>query len=174
MLFWVKFICTAGVSLSRDIVVKRGPSDGLSLMKTHSSINVFFQGFTDWDLLYKQLILCLAFPFLWSYQVLVWHHCHQVITSFSARQSRPLPFFPLGCTFSMVTTIACCPCHLVRVTSTIAVGRVAQIAKRWLPKLLCYSTTHCGFSPKGECSPFCSVLLSCQRVVCSTIPVFLA
>ena len=110
----------------------------------------FFQGLTDWDLLDKHLILYVTFPFLRSYQVLGWHHCHQVITSCSARQSRPLPFVPRGCTFSMVTTIACCPCHLVRVTSTVAVGRVAQIAKRWLPKLLCYSTKHCGFLPKAN------------------------
>ena len=31
--------------------------------------------------------------------------------------------FPCGCTFSMVTTIACCPCHFVRVTSTLAEWR---------------------------------------------------
>ena len=37
-------------------------------------------------------------------------------------------FFPPGCTFSVATTIACCPCHLVRVTSTFAVGRVAKFA----------------------------------------------
>ena len=95
LMFWVKFFYTAGVSLSRDMVVKRSPSEGLSLMYTHSSINAFFQGLTDWDLLYKQMILCVAFPFLWSYQVLVWHHCHQVITSFSARQSRLFAVFSL-------------------------------------------------------------------------------
>ena len=80
----------------------------------------------------------------------MWHHCHQVFTSCSARQSRPLPFFPRGCTFSMVTTIACCPCHLVRVTCTLAVGRVAKFARRWLPKLSCCSTTHCGFLPNAD------------------------
>ena len=82
--------------------------------------------------------------------MLVWHHCHHVFTSCSARQSRPLPFFPHGCTFSMVTTIACCPCRSVRVTSTLTVGRVAQIATRWLPKLLRCSTTHFGFLPMAD------------------------
>ena len=32
----------------------------------------------------------------------------------------------------MVRTNACCPCHLVRVISTLAVGKVAKIARRWL------------------------------------------
>ena len=43
MLFWVKFVYTAGVSLSRDMVVKRGPSERLSLIYTHSSRNAFFK-----------------------------------------------------------------------------------------------------------------------------------
>ena len=54
----------------------------------------------------------------------MWHHCRQVFTSCSASLSRPLPFFPRGCTISMATTIACCPCHLVRVTSTLPVVRL--------------------------------------------------
>ena len=54
----------------------------------------------------------------------------------------------------MVTTFACGPCRSVRVTSTLTVGRVAQIATRWLPELLCYLAAHCWFSPIGECSPF--------------------
>ena len=33
---------------------------------------------------------------------------------------------------------------------TTAVGRVAQIATRWLPKLSCCSTAHCGFLPKAD------------------------
>ena len=102
--------------------------------------------------------LYVAFPFLRSYQVLVWHHCHQVFTSCSARQTRPLPFFPRGCAFSMVTTIACCSMPFR--TSTLAVGRVAHIAKRWLPKLLCYSTAHCGFSQRRMLS-----LLLCLDVL---------
>ena len=36
MLFWVKFIYTVGVTLSCDMVVKRGPSEGLSLIYNHS------------------------------------------------------------------------------------------------------------------------------------------
>ena len=43
MLFWVKFIYTAGVSLLCVMVVKRGTSEGLSLIYTHSSINAFFK-----------------------------------------------------------------------------------------------------------------------------------
>ena len=54
----------------------------------------------------------------------------------------------------MVTTFACGPCRSVRVTSTLTVGRVAHIATRWLPELLCYLAAHCWFSPIGECSPF--------------------
>ena len=146
MLFWIMFIFSAGVSYSRDIVVKRGSSEGLSLMNTQSSKNAFFKASLIWNYFTITLILSVAFPLLRSYQVLVWHHCHQVFTSCSARQSRPLPFFPRGCTFSMVTTIACCPCRSVRVTSTLAVGRVAQIATRWLPMILNYALW---FSPKG-------------------------
>ena len=58
--------------------------------------------------------------------------------------------FPPGCTFSVATTIACCPCHLVRVTSTLAVDRVAKFARRQLPKLSRCSTTHCGFLPNAD------------------------
>ena len=45
----------------------------------------------------------------------------------------------------MVKTIACCPYHLVRVTSTLAVGKVAKIARWWLPVLSCCLATHCVF-----------------------------
>ena len=86
--FWIRFIYSAGVPLSCDMAVKRAgasivfcTSEELPPIDIHSSINLFFHGLTDWDLLYKQLTLCVTFPFLWSYQVLVWHHCHQVFTS---------------------------------------------------------------------------------------------
>ena len=46
----------------------------------------------------------------------------------------------------MVKTNAC---HLVRVTSTLAVGKVAKIARRWLPELSCCLATHCGFLQKA-------------------------
>ena len=70
--------------------------------------------------------------FLWAilascYLVLVWHHCRQVFPSCSATQSRPLPFFPPGCTFWVATSIACCLSHLVRGTSTLAVGKVGHL-----------------------------------------------
>ena len=74
-----------------------------------SSIGIYFT---------NMLIFSVGYP--------LWHHCHQVFTGCSASQLRPLPFFPPGCTFSVATTIACCPCHLVRVTSTLAVGKVAE------------------------------------------------
>ena len=84
------------------------------------------------------------FSFLRCYQVLVWNHCHHVFTSCSARQSRPLLFFPRGCIFSMVKTIACCPCHFVRVSLTLAVGKVTKIA-RWCPPGLSHCcATHFG------------------------------
>ena len=57
LLYWVKFIYTAGVSLSCDMVVKRGPSERLSLMFNHSSINAFFKA---------SLIGIFFFFFFWS------------------------------------------------------------------------------------------------------------
>ena len=33
-------------------------------------------------------------------------------------------------TFLVATTIACCLCHLVRVTTAFAVGKVAKFARR--------------------------------------------
>ena len=59
----------------------------------------------------------------------MWHHCRQVFTSCSASQSRPLPFFPPGRTFLVATTIACCPCHSVRVISTFAVWQSGEICE---------------------------------------------
>ena len=89
------------------------------LVHIHSSMNTFFKASLVGIQFYHQSTLCVTFLVPWDNQVLVWHHCHHVFTSCSARQSRPLPFFPPGCTFSMVKKIACCPCHLVRVTSTL-------------------------------------------------------
>ena len=81
-----------------------------------------------------------------------------VLASSYTRQSRPLPFFPSGCTLSKAKTIACCPCHLVRVTSTLVVGKVAETAKRWLPVLSCCLATHCGYLPKASAL---LIVLSC-------------
>ena len=59
--------------------------------------------------------------------------CGTIATMFSQaprRDSQDLYCFSLvGCTFSMVKTIACCLCHLVRVTFT---GEIA----RWCPPRL--------------------------------------
>ena len=99
--------------------------------------------------------------------------CLTIATMFSKasrRDSQDLCccFFPRGCTFSMVKTIASCPFHQARATFTTAVGKVAKSA-RWCPPGLsrCWAT-HPGFSLKG-CS---SLLLSGPRVVCSMSPVF--
>ena len=95
---------------------------------------------------YKQSTLCVSFPFPWDCQVLVWHHCHHVLSSSSTRQSRHLPFFPHSCTFSMVMTIACCPCHVVRGDLHFSSWQSwRKIAKRWLLELSCYLATLCGF-----------------------------
>ena len=73
-----------------------------------------------------------------------------MLSSAAASQSRPCRFFPPGCTFLVATTIACCLCHLVRVTSTLAVGIVVKFARRQLLQLLRCSITHCGFLPKED------------------------
>ena len=124
------------------------------------------QGLTGWDLRYQQLILCVTFPFLRSYQVLVWHHCHQVIASFSARQSRPLPFFPSW--MYLLDGDDNCMLSMPFSTSDLhfAVGRVAKIARRWLPELLCYLATHCGFLLKT--SALLSALSCCLAHALST------
>ena len=60
----------------------------------------------------------------------------------------------------MVKTFACCPCHLVRVTSTVAVGKVAKIAKRWLLELSCCLATFLVFFKRRVLSFFvCLVVL---------------
>ena len=136
-MFWVKLICPAGVSSSCAMVVMRTgafivfcPSEESLQTSIHSSTYTFFQGLAGWHPIYVQSALCDTFPFPWGYQVLVWHHCHHVLASSQTRQSKPLLFFPRGGAFSMVKTIACCPCHVLRVTSTLAVGNVAKIARR--------------------------------------------
>ena len=76
--------------------------------------------------------------------MLVWHHCHHVLASSQTRQSRPLLFFPRGCIFSMVKTSVCCLRHLVRVTFTLAVGKVAKIGRWWPPGLSRCCASHFG------------------------------
>ena len=51
----------------------------------------------------------------------------------------------------MVTTIAFCPCHSVRVTFTIVVGKVAIIAKRWVLELVARVLWH---AEAGICPSF--------------------
>ena len=90
-------------------------------MNTHffkaSSIGIYF---TD------IVILSVGHPF--SHVIKCW--CGTIATRFSQvvqRDSHDLPFFPPGCTFSVATTIACCPCHP---------ARVGTFARRQLLKLL--------------------------------------
>ena len=63
MLFLVKFFFLGGVSFSRFILVKCGPSQGLSLMNTHSSKNAFFKASSIGIYFTNILILSVAFPF---------------------------------------------------------------------------------------------------------------
>ena len=142
---------------------------GFSLMNIQFSVNAFFKVSSIGIYLKSNLILSVAFPF--SNVLKCW--CGTIATLFSQaaqRDSHDLClffFFCHGCTFLVATTIACCPCRSVRVTYTLAVGSVVQIATRWLPKLLWCPATHWGFLPKAD-------VLSCQRFVCSMIPVLRA
>ena len=136
-------------SLSCDMVVMRGPSEGLSLMYTHSSKKVFVKAsligifFTNiesctWLVLFSGVIKC-------------W--CGTIATKLSQaaqRDSHDLCHFSSWMYLVDADDNCMLSVPLVRVTSTFAVGRVAQIAKRWLPKLLFYSTAHCGFLPKAN------------------------
>ena len=125
MLSWHKFFYTAGVSSSCDMVVKRGPSEGLSLIYTHSSINAFAKSLVG---IFLQTIDPLPL-FLLSGVIKCW--CGTIATKLSQALERDshdrCRFFPRGRTFSMVTTLACCPRHLGRVTSTSAVGRMEKL-----------------------------------------------
>ena len=48
-----------------------------------------------------------------EHHLLVWHYYHPVFTSCSAWQSRPLPFFPPGCTFSVLSVpSSTCALHI--------------------------------------------------------------
>ena len=81
------------------------------------------------------LILCVGYPL--PHVIKCW--CGTIAASFSQvaqRQSRPFLFFPPGCTFLVATSVACFPCHLVRVTSTFVVGKVAKFVRRQKLQLL--------------------------------------
>ena len=123
----------------------RGVTDKHPLFQLSVSQSLF-----DLDLLYKRFDHLCDYPF--SHVIRCW--CGTIATSFPQVAQRDshdlLPFFPRGCTFSVATTNACCPCHLVRVTSTLAVGRVVTFARRWLLMLLRCSTTHCDFPPNAD------------------------
>ena len=154
MLFWVKFICLAGVSSSCALVamctgalIVFCSSEESPPTSIYSSTNTFF----------KVSLIGIQFTynrpsetfFLFPEVLKCW--CGTIATMFSqapARDSQDLLFFPRG--FSMVMTIACCPCHLVRVTSTLAVGKVAKIARRYLLMFSRCSTTHCDFPPNAD------------------------
>ena len=84
----VKFICPAGDPSSCAMVVLcRGTSKAFCSSDepppayTHPSTNTFFKVSTvGIQFTYNRLSETL-FPFLWGSQVLVWHHCHHVLTS---------------------------------------------------------------------------------------------
>ena len=125
-----------------------GPSEGASLMHTHSSKQAFFRVSSIG--IYSERFDFCGLSLLSCCQVLVWHHCHRVFTGCSASKQRSLPFFPPGCTFLVATTIASFLCHPVRVTPAIAVGSVAKVASRYLmPHLRC-STPHSDFPPNAN------------------------
>ena len=88
MLFWVKLICSAGVSslcameftgIGASIVFC--PSEESPQTSTHSSTNTFFKE----SLVGILLTYCRAcwgtVPLPWGSQVLEWQHCHHVIAS---------------------------------------------------------------------------------------------
>ena len=131
-----------------------------------------FQDLTDWDLLYKQLILCVTFSFS---------------LELSSAGVAPLPPSFHKLLNETVTTFAVFPswmylldgddnCMLSVPFNTSGLyfscwqsGENCQAVAAGAFMLLGYTLW---FSSKGECSPYCSVLLSCPRVVCSMIPVF--
>ena len=145
----ILFLSFFGVSfypiswVSRDLIVRTsialGPSEGASLLCTHSSKYAFFK-VSSIGIHYERFV-----PLCGLSQVLVWHHCRLVFSSCSATQSRPLPFFPPGCTFLVAT-------------STV---------RRQLLQLLRCSIMHCGPS-------FSLCLATFQLVTCFVIPVFSA
>ena len=118
-------------------------------MCTHSCKYAFFK-VSPIGIQYERIDPLCGLSLASCYQVLVWHHCRQVFPSCSATQLRPLLFFLPGCTFLVATSIACCLCHLVRVTSTFAVGKVAKFVIRQLLQLSPCSITHCGLPPKED------------------------
>ena len=78
----------AGVSSScATVVMRKGafivfcPSEESLQTSIHSSTYTFFQSLAGWNPIHVQSALCDTFPFPWSYQVLVWHHCHHVLAS---------------------------------------------------------------------------------------------
>ena len=117
MLFWVKFICPAGDSSSRALVVMLIGAfivfcspDESPPTHIHSSTNTFFK-VSPFGIQFTHNRPSETL-FLFPGSLKCW--CGTIATMFLpswTRQSRPLPFFPRGCTFSMVKTIACCPCH---------------------------------------------------------------
>ena len=165
--------------LVRDLIKRTSivlcPSERVSLMSTHSSKESVFQGLFDWGSTSQTF-----WSSLWAFPSLVFASVgvaslppgfHKLL-SVTVTTCR---FYLLDVLFSVATTFACCPCHLVRVTSTIAVGRVVGDLCQAIAAEACTLFNYAlWFSAKCGWSLFCPVLLSCQRVSCSTIPVFSA
>ena len=117
-------------------------SEVVSLMHNHSFTKAFFEVFSIGIYFTSAFILTVCYPFSLGIKCWCGTVAARFFTSCSASQSCPVPFFPPGCTFQVVTTIACCPYHQVRVTSTFDVGKVAKFARLQLLQLLRCSLTH--------------------------------
>ena len=178
MLFWVKFICPAGDSSSRALVVMLiGAfivfcSPGASAADIYPLFHEHF---------FKASLVGIQFTnnrpsvslFLFPGALKFW--CGTIATMFLAsswtRQSRPLLFFPSwlyildgedNCMLSVPLSTS--DLHF----SCWQRGENCQAVAAGAFMLLGYALW---FSSKGGCSPFLS---SCPRVVCSMFPVFQA
>ena len=80
--------------------------------------------------------------------------------------------FPLGCTFRVATSIACCPCHLVRVTLRISCWQGGDICQAIATSAFALFIYALWSSSSFGCSPSCQVLLFSHRVTCSTFLIF--
>ena len=115
------------------------------------------------------LLLSVGYPL--SHVVKCW--CDTFAARFSQVAQRHshdfCRFFPPGCTFSVATTIACCLCHLVRVTSTFAVGIVVKFASRQLLHFFGVQLRTL-VSFKRRCSPYRTALRPSNLSLVSRFP----
>ena len=163
MMIWVKLIYPTGASSSDALVVMRTwtfniffSSEESSQTSTDFSTNTFFKvSLFGIQFIYNRLSETLFF-FLGA--VKCW--CGTIVITFSQdpwRDSQDICFFP-----SWLYLLDDCPCHLVRVTFTLATGKGAKIV-RWCPLGLShYLSPYFGFLWKG------AALLNCLSFVLFT------